>query len=499
MIKLFLLSWFGIGLQASYCAAQSPSTGPAVAAGGVFTLSLRADGSLWSWGSNSHGTLGDSSLLAQRVRPNVIATPPRAAGTSWSFVDASDTNSAALRSDGSLWVWGQNTYGQIGNGVSGSAQYVPRRVPTPPLATPGTTWTQVELGQMTTLALRSDYSLWGWGRSDRGMLGNGTLGPDIVNPAQVITPSTAAVNTYWTSMAAGQVFAVALRSDGTLWAWGYTGDGSLGGGVSTVPIESAPVQVAAPVGTAPGAQWTQVAAGYAHALALRSDGSLWAWGSNNTGQLGIGTTAARSFVPVRVDTPAGAALGTTWLKVWAGNEHSLALRSDSTLWVWGRNTEGQLGDNTTITRLAPVQEFTHGRWISASAGQFHSLAMRAGRVHASGGMDFNTNAGQLGDGTRNGSAYFRPCLVPLLALEPAAGFLMAVYPNPAHGSVSVKNMPSRAQVKLYDLSGHLCRQYDNDAVSATKQLDVQDIAPGLYLLCIQSQRGEKRMMRLTIN
>ncbi|WP_350356639.1 T9SS type A sorting domain-containing protein [Hymenobacter canadensis] len=457
-----------------------PSHIEGVAAGGLTSYASRADGTVWSWGANSDGLLGDSSQVAQRIRPGTISlSQPLTPNANQPQFDASDTNSAILQSNGTLLIWGRNDYGQLGTGVKNEARHRPSLVPDPTVAVPGTIWSRVVLGQGVTFALRSDRTLWAWGRSESGMLGNGTTAPDVIRPAQIPSPTTATPGSYWSDIAAGQGFALALRSDGTLWAWGYAGYGSLGIGPSTVTYQTTPILVPSPSGALAGTHWTKIATGYTHALAVRSDGTLWTWGRANFGQLGNGDLSTQVAVPTQITNPTAASVGTSWVQVWAGNEHSLALRSDSTLWGWGRNTEGQLGDNTAISRTVPVQEFTRSHWASASGGFFHSLAVRNGKVFACGGMNFNTNAGQLGDGTRNGSAYFRASLVPVLASANQRLSRLVFSPNPAHASVVVTGLPIGTRVLLMDISG---RRVQEVHLNMNREIPLDAFPPGIYII-----------------
>jgi alpha-tubulin suppressor-like RCC1 family protein len=153
---------------------------------------------------------------------------------------------------------------------------------------------------------------------------------------------------------------IALRSDGTLWSWGFNGNGQLGIGDNTA--FDFPVQV----GTA--TDWSDIVCGSFHVLALKTDGTLWAWGLNNNGQLGISNNTSQNS-PVQVGNE------TTWSKIEAGLGHSAAIKTDGSLWMWGNNFFGQLGDGTTMDANAPVQIGTDNNWKTISAGS-HCIALR---------------------------------------------------------------------------------------------------------------------------
>jgi alpha-tubulin suppressor-like RCC1 family protein len=185
----------------------------------------------------------------------------------------------------------------------------------------------------------------------------------------------------WLSIAAGALHSFGIKSDSTLWAWGRNDFGQLGLDTITL-INPNPVQI----GT--DHKWISNAAGYYHSLGLKSDGTLWAWGLNANGQLGDGDTINQS-IPVQVGTD------TKWCKITAGDYYSLGIKTDGTLWGWGDNQYyGQLGDGTTTKRLSPVQIGTDNTWISIQAGSYHTIGLKSDGTLWAWGDD---TYGQLGD------------------------------------------------------------------------------------------------------
>jgi len=321
-------------------------------AGGLWhSLGLMPDGSLWAWGRNTLGQLGDGTTTNRLTPIRVL--------TGVALVAAGEFHSLALKADGSLWAWGRNDVGQLGDGTTAN-----RPSPVPVM----TGVASVVAGDHHSLAIKTDGSLWTWGYNGNGQLGDDTTQYRLT-PVRVLSGVGAA--------AAGYGHSLALKTDGTLWAWGWNSDGQLGDGTTTE--RHTPVRVLTGIAS--------VAAGVYHSLAIKTDGSLAAWGKNDYGQLGDGTTTHR-LSPLPVLTGVAAVAASAY--------HTLAVKTDGTLWTWGYNGNGQLGDGTTTWRLLPVKVLSG---VAAVAdGWTHSLARKIdGSLWAWGMNDY----GQLGDGSTN--------------------------------------------------------------------------------------------------
>ena len=349
----------------------------AISAGYNHTIALKSDGSLWAWGSNVNGQLGDGTTIT-RYEPVRVGTE-----NDWSSVAASYYYTIALKSDGSLWAWGRNNFGQLGDGTTINSS-VPVRVGT------ASDWSSVATGAYHTIALKSDGSLWTWGYNSAGQLGDGTITAHNA-PVRVGTAND------WSAVIAGDNHTIALKGDGSLWAWGSNDNGQLGDGTTTSRIS--PVRV----GTA--SDWSSVSAYGYHTIALKSDGSLWAWGRNVEGQLGDGTNTQRN-------TPQLVGTANDWSSVSAGECHTIALKSDGSLWSWGLNDYGQLGDGTTTSRNAPVRVGAANDWSAVAAGFYHTIALKTdGSLWAWGENTY----GQLGDGTNR--TRFEPLEITSFGIE----------------------------------------------------------------------------------
>lgn len=237
-------------------------------------------------------------------------------------------------------------------------------------------WRRVSAGYYHSLALKTNGTLWAWGPDD-GSLGLG----DFIDANYILSPTQVGSAADWAAVSGGLNYSLALKRDGTLWAWGQNWSGQLGLGDQTDRL--VPTQV----GSA--SDWATVTAGLGSTLALKTDGSLWAWGGNRSGQLGLGDTVNR-WTPTRVDN------ASDWASLLTGLGSNMALKSDGTLWAWGYNGHGELGLGDTADRWTPTQVAGGGDWVAASAGIEHSVGLRRdGTVWTWG---HNGNGGQLGLG-----------------------------------------------------------------------------------------------------
>ena len=318
-------------------------------AGREHSLGVRANGTLWTWGRNSYGQLGNNiaSIINQSSPVSVIG-----GFTDWISASAGGYHSIGVRANGTLWAWGRNNYGQLGNNTVISNR-------SPVLAVGGfADWISASAGREHSLGVRANGTLWAWGANASGRLGDNTA-ISRSSPVSVVGGFTD-----WISADGGAEFSLGVRANGTLWAWGYNGSGRLGDG-TTIP-RSSPVSVVGGF-----TDWISASAGDSHSLGVRANGTLWAWGSNSDGELGDVTTASKS-------SPVSVVGGfTDWISASAGDDHSLGVRANGTLWAWGRNGSGRLGDGTTIPKSSPVSVvggFTD--WVSVSAGSFHNIGVR---------------------------------------------------------------------------------------------------------------------------
>ncbi|MBK9640029.1 MAG: hypothetical protein IPO72_01725 [Saprospiraceae bacterium] len=340
-------------------------------AGDWHSLGIKKDGTLWAWGYNNFGQLGNGSYDI-KYSPTQIGTD-----STWLKVVAGFEYSIALKSDGSLWAWGRNLDGQLGIGTQLS-QSIPIQIGS------DQNWTQAfASGYSHTLAIKTDGSLWAWGENISGQLGNGSNMYQY-NLIQI------GLNTNWIQVGVSPYSSIGLREDGSLWTWGSDNAGQLGNGkFYSDTFQSTPNEIICPISNS--SCWQQIATGDdAHTIAIKNDGTLWAWGNNRLGQLGNGTNVNQNK-PIQIGSESN------WMQVLAaGADYSLALRSDGSLWAWGYNEVGQLGDGTNKDKNTPTRIGADFNWVKLSAGLSHNLAID---VLAQLWVWGSNDGGELGDGS----------------------------------------------------------------------------------------------------
>ena len=292
-------------------------------------------GSLWTWGSNSCGSIGDGTTV-NRCSPGTVAGD----GSTWCKVSGQLFFSTAIKTDGTLWTWGRNSCGELGDGTTTS------RSSPGTIAGKGKSWCHISALGCSMSAIKTDGTLWTWGWNNLGRLGDGTT-VDKCSPGTI-----AGGGTTWVTFSAGGSHVAAIKTDGTLWTWGKNSYGQLGDG--TTIDRCSPGTIWGSYTT-----WSKVFGGSNHSASIKTDGTLWTWGCNYCGKLGNGTTVSRCSP----GTVAGG--GTTWCMVSGFYNTSAAIKTDGTIWTWGCNGQGILGDGTTVNRSSPGTIFGDGiTWCS---------------------------------------------------------------------------------------------------------------------------------------
>jgi alpha-tubulin suppressor-like RCC1 family protein len=322
---------------------------PVTNAGRGQSAGIKTDGTLWTWGVNSDARLGVNDTV-NRLTPVTTF----AGGTNWKQVSCGFSHSAAIKTDGTMWIWGVNSNGALGINDNNT-----RTTPVTTFAG-GANWKQVSCGNQTTAAIKIDGTLWIWGYNFYGQLGDNTV-------TDKLTPITTFLGgNNWKQVGCGSSHSAAITTTGTLWDWGLNSYGQLGNNTTTNRLT--------PITTfAGGTNWKQVILGNLFTAAIKSDGTLWTWGKNLNGQLGDNTTTNKT-------TPVTTFLGgTNWKQVGCGAEFMAATKTDGTLWNWGLNGTGQLGVNDIISRSTPVTTIIGGtNWKQLSCGGAYVVAVTSG-------------------------------------------------------------------------------------------------------------------------
>ena len=329
------------------------------------TLSIAQTTTCWTWGYNLYGQLGDGTDQSRNLPNQILAGQPVVQ------VSAGVGHSIVMLSNGRVMAFGDNTYGQLGDGTN-TESWVPVLVSSLSDAV------QISAGGSHNVAARADWRASAWGVND-GRLGNGNTNHSNI-PVQVL-------NLFGVrSISGSETHSLALLSDGTVWAWGLNGFGQLGNGTPSF-LETSPVQVTGLTGI------TRVAAGSGFSVALRSDRTVWTWGQNHFGQLGDGTNTSRSIA---------APIGLNGVVAIACGQHfALAVLSpalNGQVWAWGTNENGELGNGSDVASNVPVQAVGLTNVVAVDAGHNHALALDGNGKVWSWGRNFD---GQLGLGTNN--------------------------------------------------------------------------------------------------
>jgi alpha-tubulin suppressor-like RCC1 family protein len=370
MKALFKFSFILLLFHASVANAVLIVTNIAEGCMADHSLFIKSDGSLWGMGNNNEGELGDGTSGVLNWAYRSIYSPQEILTNGVTAVAAGGMHSLILKSDGSLWATGYNESGQLGDstitGTNRPDEIISSGV------------TAIAAGEDHSLFLKSDGSLWAMGFNADGQLGDGTY-DDTNQPQEIVVSGV-------TAIAAGSVHSLFLKSDGSLWAMGCNEYGQLGDGTFNSTNQPEEIVTSNVIAIAAGGNYD----GSGHSLFIKSDGSLWAMGSNYEGQLGDGTTNSGNYVtnlPEEIVTSNVVAIA-------AGAWFSLFLKSDGSLWAMGNNADRQLGDGAFTSSLQPV-EIVDSNVVAIAAGADHSLFLKSdGSLWGMG----DDGAGELGDG-----------------------------------------------------------------------------------------------------
>jgi len=370
-------AWSNVASAFTFDYAWLPVSWTAVAAGGDQTLALTTDGTIWGWGLNDYWQLGlgdtnnriiptlieidyDYTVFRDVVEVVTCKVPAGMGGFG---------HTIARKSDGTIWGWGRSYYGQLGLGTIGEDIIAPIQIGI------DSDWSTLATGYGHTIGRKTSGTIWSWGWNYSSQLG---LGYTSGYSSGVSTPSSIGAGSDWSAVAAGYSRTLALKTNGTIWGWGFDYTG--------IPSQ---------IGT--DSDWSTVATGGGpnqtgyHSIALKTNGTIWTWGKNGYGQLGLGDYTNRN-------TPSQIGTDSDWSAVEAGGLHTLAIKTNRTIWAWGYNIQGQLGlgdGGLGTERITPTQIGSATDWSMVAGGMYHTISLKTnGTIWAWGRND----SGQLGLG-----------------------------------------------------------------------------------------------------
>jgi alpha-tubulin suppressor-like RCC1 family protein len=303
------------------------------------SAAIKTNGTLWLWGFGQYGRLGQGDTIS-RSSPTQVGSL-----TSWSdvFVGAYGAFTMARRTDGTLWLWGRGYYGTLGQGNNNNYSS-PKQLGT------GTTWSKIGGSQNVAAAIKTDGTLWVWGNNSYGKLGLG-------DTTERNSPVQLGSGTDWDrlSQTGGGNWMGAIKTNGTLWTWGgnwqtQTGSNRSAGFTPVLPTQQT------------GSNWSRLAIGTDHGLGIKTDGTLWGWGNNSRGQLTNSVGGYASITQIGTNT--------NWAEVSTSQYETVALKTDGTIWAWGKNTIGMLGLNGEIGSYitSPRQIGSGTNWGAVAIG-----------------------------------------------------------------------------------------------------------------------------------
>lgn len=415
--------------------------------GGTHTLGLKADGTLWGWGRSDWGHLATTTY----TEPNAI----QIAGISnISKFYAGPLNTFIIKNDGTLWGTGCNYAGTLGVNSTTESFHSFQQITTT------NNWLKISSGLFFTLALKTDGTIWAWGTDTDNQTGNPPATPSQLIPIQIGT------STDWIDIDAGNGNTpFALKADGTLWGWGFNG-GYLLVAASSVYSLSTPTQINTET-------WVKMDGGGGYILAQKADGSLWAWGSG-AGR-GVGEEIYGGIIPHQVTTD-------IWKDFSAAGNTSLGIKADGTLWAWGYNTNGKLGDGTTIDRHVPIQIGNETNWETVQAG--HSYTSLATKTDGTVWYWIYNYYGEFGNGIDyDQTLYLSPQLASNICLNTlsASSFTKSkvnLYPNPVQNKLFIDTQEAQS----YELYSILGSKISEGTLSLGNSIDCSNLTSGVYLL-----------------
>ena len=451
-----------------------PASSQRLSASIYHSINICSGTTAMAWGGNAHGAVGDSTLIDR-------SSPVAVHGlTGIKSVVTGAEHTLVLLDDSTVWAFGLNGNGQLGDSTWVNKNY--------PVQVHGLTGVvNIGAGGNHSFAIRADGTCWGWGQNGSGQLGVGG------NSARLI-PTQVSGLTNVVAATGGHLFSIFLLADSSVWGTGDKYFGQLANGSSTGSVQTPIlIQDLPPI--------IKISSGAAFSLALAADGIVWAWGNNASYQLGNGQNSLGGCNCVDTVAPVHQLTGA--IDIGTGGGHSLALKSDGTVWAWGQNTHGQIGDSTVGSKALPVQvhDLTDVAAIGAGSVADHSLALKNDGTTWAWGQNYY---GQLGNGTTNTTGcqcvrepqqVMGTCITAVSINEPEENKkVVRCYPNPTQGLVTIEttNGTTPGRIIVYSLTGRKVHEENVANHSGTFQFNMSELPQGIYLVdCLFEKSSEK--------
>lgn len=404
-------------------------------------------GTMYCWGGNASGQLGNDNLgtsSAVPVRAGTSATSTLF--SDWVAVSASNDFTCGIRKGGTMWCWGLATNGKLGNNVTSGTFAYPQQVGTAGTSTIFSDWVEVATATFTGCGIRSNGQAWCWGQGSNGRIGNNvtTVQP---YPVQVGTSGSGTLFSDWLHISHRDQSGCGTRTDGTAWCWGTGTSGQLGNGASS--SSNVPVQVGTGGTSTDFTDWVMTSTGLNFSCGVRANGTAWCWGTATNGELGNGSTSTTSNIPVQVGTGGTSTIFTDWLTISSGSSFTCGTRSNGETWCWGLGSNGRLGNAGTSASNVPVKVGTAGTstaftdWIQVRLGVQTACGVRSN----GGGYCWGRGTeSQVGDGLSSSAN-----------TTPKALYLSCSYPTGSAGDM------------LYNTTYHMLQWCDGTSWNAVSQ------------------------------
>ena len=440
-------------------AALGQGTWKSVSAGAGFSVALHSDGTLWSWGVNNHAQLGIGTAEingpeACRNTPVQVLTPYH----DWVAIDCGEAYTLAIRSNGTIWGWGRKKLQTIGTHIL---------VSEPEQIGIDSNFVSISAGYDFWGAIKADGTLWTWGKNGV-LLGRNDTTQWVPLPTQVGTDTT------WKQISFGTCHSLGLKNNGNLFFWGL-----ISWGVNYGDIQYTPIQIGTNT-------YRNISAGNGISAAIKTNGTLWVWGFNYSGQLGFGDTNDR-LTPTKIGTDSD------WLKIYAGSSYFIGIKNDHRLWAWGYNGDGQMGNGT-------MDNITYPSLISLANAKYDQVAVPGGPCLPEGGsLPFGYHTlcitenklnicsaganywGYLGTGYYDNLAYFDCDVFSLASQAEENEVALSIEPNPSEGIFHVTSSSSEPMhINMLDQQGKQVAQFQLNEPTSDNSFDLSEQAPGVY-------------------